>query len=275
MEIEKKRNRLLEILLWLLALIHIYPILLVLISALKTRPDLATNPFGLPKQITLEHFQNAFKTMNYFRSTFNSALITGIAVFILVLITSMGAYAIIRKNNKFYNLLYIFFMAGMVVPFQMSMIPLYKLMLGLHLINTYHGIIFIYLAILTPFSLFLFTGFIKTVPKELEESAVIDGCGIYGTFFKIVFPLLKPAIATIAVLDSFNIWNDFLQPLLFLTSRDMKTLVVQLFSYVGQYFNNWSPIFAAIFLIVYPMLIIYLFAQRSILKGLTAGAIKG
>jgi raffinose/stachyose/melibiose transport system permease protein len=148
-------------------------------------------------------------------------------------------------------------------------------MLALRLINTYPGLVLVYVALQTPFALFLFTGFIRSVPVELEEAAVIDGCGLYGVFARIVFPLLRPAIATMSVLVSFVIWNDFLQPMLFLTSRDRKTLVVQLFSFVGQYFNDWSPIFAAICLIVYPILILYVVAQKSIIRGMTAGALKG
>jgi raffinose/stachyose/melibiose transport system permease protein len=192
-----------------------------------------------------------------------------------VFIASAAAYAIIRRNNGFYNALYLLFLAGMIVPFQMTMIPLYKTMVKFEFINTYYGMIFVYLGLTASFSIFVLSGFVRGVPKELEEAAKIDGCGMYRTFFSIVMPLMRSAIVTVAILNTFNIWNDFLMPMLFLPKQEMKTLTVQLFSFVGQYFNDWSPIFSGIFLIVYPLIIIYAFAQRFIIKGITAGAVKG
>jgi raffinose/stachyose/melibiose transport system permease protein len=261
--------------LWIISIVHIYPILLVLVSSLKTKADLATNPFGLPKDITFDYFLTAFQTMHYFRSILNTAFIGGVSVALTVLFTSMAAYAIARRNNRFYNAVYLLFIAGMIIPFQMTMIPLYKVMLSLHLISTYQGVIFIYLAFLAPFSVFLLSGFVKTVPRELEEAALIDGCGLYRTFFMIVFPLLKPAITTVSVLNLFNIWNDFLMPMLYIQDSKKITITVQLASFQGMYFNDWSLIFAGVCMIVFPMLLIYLFAQRFIIDGITAGAVKG
>lgn len=265
---------LLQGVLWLAGLLHIYPIFLVLISALKSTEELAKNPAGLPKQITFEFFANAFDSLHYFRSLFNTVFIAAVSVMVLIIITSAAAYAITRRANWFYNKLYVFFMAGIIVPFHMTMLPLYKLIRSLGMMNTYRGIIFIYLALLAPFSIFLFAGFIKTVPIELEESARIDGCGLYRTFLTIVLPLLQPAVATIAVLDIISIWNDFLMPMLFLQKSQVKTLIVQVSSFFGQYFSDWSSIFASICLIVYPMILIYLLTQNLIIKGITAGAIK-
>lgn len=260
---------------WILAVIHIYPILLVLVSSVKTKYELAVNPFGIPREVTFQYFSEAFKTMHYMRSLLNTAIIAFLSVSILLVISSMAAYAIARKENRFYNFVYMFFLAGLIIPFQMTMIPLYKVMLATKLISTYQGMILFYLAFLTPFSVFLLTGFIKTIPKELEEAARIDGCGLFGIFFKIVFPLLKPALSTVAVLNLFSIWNDFLAPMLYLQKSTSMTLTVQLNSFRGLYFNDWSLIFAGVFMIVAPMLIIYLFAQRFIISGITAGAVKG
>lgn len=263
------------VLLWAIALLHVYPLILILFSALKSKSELAYFPFSPPKDITFEHFATAFETMHYFRSLFNTVLITVLSVGLITLIASAAGYAIARRGGRFYNGLYLFFLAGMIVPFQMTMIPLYKLVIKLNLINSYTGVTSVYLSLLIPFSLFFYTGFVKNVPRELEEAALIDGAGMLKTFLHIVFPLLKPATATVTVLNAFIVWNDFLLPLLFLPSGNKMTLVVQLFNFVGQYFNNWSPIFAAIMLIVYPMLIMYLFSQRFMIKGITAGATKG
>lgn len=269
------RKSILNLILSIASIVYIYPILLVLLESVKTKADLAANPLGLPRELYFGNFVNAFKTMRYFRSLFNTTLIVAIAVAVCVVITSMAAYAIGRKGGRLYNGIYMFFLCGLIVPFQMVMIPLYKIMLGFKFINTYHGIIFVYLGTSAAFSVFLFSGFVKSVPRELEEAALIDGCGLYTTFFRIVFPLLKPAISTIAVLNTFSLWNDFLTPMLYLQKREMMTITVQLSAFVGQYYNYWSSIFAAIFLITYPMVIVYLFTQRYIISGITAGAVKG
>ncbi|OCT13031.1 hypothetical protein A8709_21335 [Paenibacillus pectinilyticus] len=264
-----------KFLLWVICLLHMYPILLVLISSVKTKHELAVNSFGFPREFTLTYFKTAFQTMHYFQSVYNTLLIAIVSVIGSVLIASMAAYAISRKNNRFYNTMYVVFLAGLIIPFQMTMIPLYKVMLGFHLINTYQGVIFIYLATLAPFSVFLLTGFVKSIPRELEEAASIDGCGMYRTFFAIVFPLLKPALTTVSILNLFTIWNDFLMPLLYLNDSHKMTLTVQLSSFRGLYFNDWSLIFAGVCMIVAPMLLVYLYAQRFIIGGITAGALKG
>ena len=273
--IRRARTLPLNIILFVIAVIFLLPILLILISSVKTSQDLAMNPFGLPRQITFKYFAQAFSTMHYLRSLMNTAIIAVCTVGVLLVIASMAAYAIARKNNRLYNTLYMFFLAGLIVPFQMVMIPMYKVMLGIHLVSTYQGMIFLYLALLSPFSVFLLTGFVKTVPRELEEAAQIDGCGLYRTFFTIVFPLLTPALSTVAVLNIFSIWNDFLAPMLYLQKNAMMTLTVQLGSFIGMYNNNWSLIFTGVCMIVAPMIVIFIMAQRFIISGITAGAVKG
>ncbi|HEY5587236.1 MAG TPA: carbohydrate ABC transporter permease [Ruminiclostridium sp.] len=275
---EKKHQitiNVISVALWALAIIYIYPIILILFSAFKTQADMAINPFGLPKVISYDNFINAFQVMHYFRSLSNTIIIVLFAVSISTVFTAMAAYAIARKNNKFYNKIYLLYLGGLIIPFQMAMIPLYKILNAFNLISTYQGVIFVYLGILSPFAVFLFSGFVKSVPKELEEAALIDGCGIYKTFFLIVFPLLKPAISTIAVLNIFGVWNDFLMPMLYLQRRNLMTLTVQMSSFQGQYVTRWPLVFAGIFLIIGPMIIIYMFAQRFIVSGITAGAVKG
>lgn len=254
--------------------VYLYPIILIFFSSMKTKTEMANNPSGIPKEITLDYFKKAFDKMDYFRSAGNSALIVIIAVTLILIMSSMAAYAIARKGKK-YNGIYFLFLAGMLVPFQMTMIPLYQFLMKFNLINKLSGVTCVYLATLAPFSVFLLSGFIKSIPKELEEAANIDGAGIYRTFFSIVFPLLKGPLATVAVLNTFTIWNDFLMPMLFLQSKEKLTLTVTLANFQGMYFNDWSMIFAGVCLIVLPMLIIYLCAQKFIINGITAGAVKG
>ncbi|MBW5448560.1 ABC transporter permease subunit [Cohnella sp. CFH 77786] len=272
---EKKLPAVWAGLLWILTALHIYPILLVLLSSVRTKADLAASPFGLPKQLTFEYFATAFQTMHYLRSLFNTGLIACLSVGLCVVMAAMAAYAIVRRNNRFYRAMYILFLAGIIIPFQMTMIPLYKVLQTFELINTFQGVIFIYIGSLAPFSVFLLCGFVKGVPRELEEAALIDGCGRYRTFFRIVLPLLKPAVTTVSVLNVFYVWNDFLLPMLYLSDSKKMTITVQLASFQGLYFNDWSLIFAGVCMIVLPMLIIYLIAQRFIISGITAGAVKG
>ncbi|MFD2333799.1 carbohydrate ABC transporter permease [Cohnella sp. GCM10020058] len=265
----------LRVLLWIFCIVNLYPVLLVLISSVKTKRDLSLSPYGVPKALTFEYFSAAFRTMHYFRSIGNTALIGFVSIAVTATIGAMAAYAIARRANRFYNAVYLLFLAGLIIPFQMTMIPLYKIMLAFRLISTYHGIIFIYLAALAPFTVFLLSGFVKSVPRELEEAARIDGCGLYGTFFRIVLPLLKPALMTVSILNLFTIWNDFLMPMLYLQDSAKLTITVQLASFQGMYFNDWSLIFAGVCMIVFPMIAVYLFAQRFIIEGITAGAVKG
>ena len=275
LKLKRPGLKFISVIMWIIAIIYIYPILILLISSVKTTGDLAANPFGLPREITFQYFLQAFNTMHYLRSLFNTSLIAVLSVSILLIISSMAAYAIARKNNRFYNGVYMLFLAGLIIPFQMTMIPLYKVMNSTKLINTYQGMIFFYLALLCPFAVFLLTGFVKTVPKDMDEAAKIDGCGLFRTFFIIVFPLLKPALSTVGVLNLFAIWNDFLAPMLYLQKSSTMTLTVQLNSFRGMYVNNWSLIFTGVCMIVAPMLVIYIFAQRYIISGITAGAVKG
>ncbi len=275
MKMKKHRHIVLEIFLAALAILHLYPICLIALSAFKTTADLAQNPFGLPKEFVIENFVKAFDQMDYLRSAMNSLIVTFFSVTLLIVMSAATAYCIIRRNTRFYRILYMVFLFGLIVPYQMIMIPLYRIIKDMGLMSSYQGLILVYLAIFAPFSVFLFSGFVKTIPLELEEAAALDGCGIYRTFFSIVFPLLQPAMATIAVLNVFHVWNDFLQPLMFVQERKMNTLVIQIYQFVGEFSNKWPLIFAAICMIVVPIMIIFLFSQKYVINGITAGAVKG
>lgn len=272
---KKAYKILLIVLLWVIAAFHMFPMLIVLIEPFKTKAEILRSPFSLPKSITLTNFAEAIKAIDFPRAAFNSIFITVVSVILIVLFSSMTAYAIARRNNRFYNFLYLTFLGGMIVPFQMTMLPLYKTIHAFDLMNTHRGIILIYVSTGVVFPIFLLAGFIKAVPKELEEAAKIDGCGLYSTFFRIVFPLLKPALATVTILATFGIWNDFMIPLLFLTTKEKRTIVVRIYDFMGMYASDWNLIFATIFLVVFPMVILYLYAQKFIISGITTGAVKG
>lgn len=263
------------ILCWILFFpVFLYPIYIILSSALKTKSELALNPSGIPVEPTLNNFIQAFSKMNYLRSTANTIFVVVIVVGITLIMSSMAAYAIARKG-KSYNWIYFLFLSGLMIPFQLRMIPLYKMLVNMKLVNSLWGIILVYLGSQAPMTIFLLSGFVKTIPRELEEAAYIDGAGMYRTFFSVVLPLLKSSLTTVGVLCAFTVWNDFLMPMLFLQKRDSLTITVTLSQFQGLYSSDWSMIFAGVCLIVLPMLIIYLFAQKFIISGITAGAVKG
>lgn len=261
------------LLLW--GLIVAVPLGILLTVSIKSPQDLLKATLGLPKHVMWSNFIEAWHTANLGMAFGNSILITGITILGTVMVSSFAAYPLARVKSKLTNAYYVYFVSGIMIPFQLSMIPLYKLLKWLHIINTHLGVIFIFTAITIPFSVFLYTGFLKGVPRELEESALIDGCGPFRTFFAIIFPLMKPVTSSVVITNSLSIWNDFLVPLLFLQAKSSRTIPMAIFSFTGQYNNNWPMIFAAILLGTMPLIITFLFLQKHFIKGIVSGAVKG
>ncbi|MBY9080723.1 carbohydrate ABC transporter permease [Paenibacillus sp. HN-1] len=261
--------------LFIWALIVALPLTLLVTVTVKSPQDLLKSPFALPEKWMWSNFSEAWKTAHLLNSFGNSIIITAFSLAGVVLVSAFAAYPIARAKSRMINAFYFYFISGIMIPFQLSMIPLYKLLKTLHLINTHQGIIFIYIAMTIPFSIFLYTGFLKGIPKELEESALIDGCGPVRTFLTIVLPLLKPVTASIVITNSLTIWNDFLVPLLFLQASEKRTIPISIFTFTGQYNNNWAMIFSAIVLGTLPLLITFLLLQKHFIKGIVGGAVKG
>ena len=214
--------------------------------------------------------------MEYTRALGNNLVITGFSVAVLLLISSMAAYVIARGKSRVFRLMYAVFMIGLIVPFQIAIIPLYKIISGLNLMNRIPGVIIIdVFCINLPLSIFLFRGFISTVPVELEEAAEIDGCGTLGIFFRIVFPLLKPIVSTVAILDALAVWNDFMTPLLFLQDPKKGVLLQEVYKNVGPFSTNWTSFFPMLVLATLPLVLFYLLMQRHIIEGVVAGSVKG
>lgn len=252
------------------------PIYYLVVTTFKTPAEAAANPLGLPKTFTLENYKTALSAMEYPRALFNNILITGCAVIILLILSSMAAYVIARSSKKTFKVMYSIFMVGLIVPFQIAIIPLYKIISGLHLMNTLPGVILIdVFCINLPLSIFLFRGFICTVPKELEEAAAIDGCGTFRTFWSIIFPLLKPIVSTVAILDALAVWNDFMTPLLFLQDPKKGVLLQEVYKNVGPFSTNWTSFFPMLVLTTLPLVIFYLIMQKNIIEGVVAGSVKG
>ena len=214
--------------------------------------------------------------MEFSRAFANTLFITAMSVFLIVMFGSMAGYALARTKSKLGNRLFLFFLAGLVVPFQMNIVSLYKIVKAIHLMNNPFAVILVDVAVNMPQAVFLFREFIQsTVPVELEEAAEIDGCGTMQKFFTIVFPLLKPVMATVIIIVTLNVWNEFMTPLLFLQSRANDVILQEVSRNIGQFSTDWTAMFPMMMLGVAPLMIFYLFMQKYIIAGVAAGAVKG
>lgn len=252
--------------------------LLISLSASLRRPDNISSYLRLFTEFSLESYKMAYKKMNYFNALANSIIITFSSVLILVIISSLAGYAIARLKNKIGLFFQIFFMAGLIVAAQMSIIPMYKIVRTLGIANTRVAPIIFYTTSALSFSVFLSSNFIKSsVPYSLEEAAMIDGASTFYIFTKVVVPLIKPVIVAIIITQGVPIWNDFFFSMMFLSSPSKKTLPVVMLSFIGDVENatQWNQLFAACYLSAIPILLAYAFFQRYFIEGLTIGALKG
>lgn len=258
------------------SLIMLLPIYYLLVTTFKSPAEAVASPLGLPTHITFDNYVKAIEVMNYGQALKNNLVITITSVVFLVVFASMAAYVVARSKKKIFSVMYSVFLVGLIIPFQISIIPLYKIISGMNLMNTHMGVILVdVFCINLPLSIFLMRGFISTVPLELEEAALIDGCGTFQCFWRIIFPLLKPIVATVAILDTLAIWNDFMTPLLFLQSSEKQVLLQQVYRNVGPFSTDWTSFFPMLVMATLPLVIFYLIMQKQIIEGVVAGAVKG
>ncbi|MCI7814180.1 MAG: carbohydrate ABC transporter permease [Lachnospiraceae bacterium] len=285
MKAEKTRTLILEIIAIVFALIVLSPFILVVINSAKTSADIVISPISLPENWgqMITNMKNVInnESFNYWKSFFSSLFITVVSLGLLTLFSSMTAWVLVRNKTKWSNTIFMLFVAAMVIPFQVVMLPLLSTFretssfLGIQLLQSYKGLIFAYLGFGGSMSVFILHGFIKGVPYELEEAAWIDGCSPEGTFFRIIFPLLKPIQVTVLILNGIWIWNDYLLPSMMLgLNGEIKTLPVAVSSFVGSYVKQWDLILSAAFLAMIPIVILFIFAQKQIMQGMVEGAIK-
>lgn len=274
----KKKDIPVLILLIALAVLFIAPILLVFMNSFKGKNYLGEDPFAFPNSVSFVGFDNYIEgagKIGFLGSFFTSLFITVFAVLLIVLCTSMCAWFIVRVKTWYTKALYLLCAFSMIVPFQMVMYPMTQISASLHL-NNMIGIIFVYLGFGAGLAVFMFVGFIKSVPLEIEEAAMIDGCGSLRTYFLVVFPILKPTAITVAILDAMWIWNDYLLPYLLLNTTDVRTLPMAIQYLRGGYGSiDMANMMAMIVLSIIPIIIFYLACQKYIIKGVVAGAVKG
>ena len=271
-----------QIIMWVILAVlffcFIFPFLMVIINVFKTKADITADPLGLigPHGFTIENFPNAMKSMNFFPVFLNSVLITATSTIIAIALASMTAFVIVRNNWKATALLFSLMVASMVIPFQVLMVPMVSLYGGiLGVLNHRATLIFMHVGFSLSMATFMFHGAIHTnVPIDLEEAADIDGCSRWQTYWQVVFPLLKPTIATVAIIDAMGHWNDYLLPSLVLGRKELYTIPIATQVFYGTYSTDIGLVMAALLLAMLPILLLYLFLQRYIVEGVTAGAVK-
>lgn len=259
-----------------ISIVMLLPIYYLIVTTFKTPAQAAASPLGLPPSVTFDNYTRAFKAMNYMQALKNNLIISVVSVLCLLFFSSMAAYVIARSRKPIFRMMYLIFLVGLIIPFQISIIPIYKIFSALKLMNTHLGVILVSVFCINfPLSVFLMRGFIHTIPKELEEAAMIDGCSTFGCFWRIVFPLLKPVVSTVAILNTLAIWNDFMTPLLFLQSGEKQVLLQQVHRNVGPFSTDWTAFFPMLVMATLPLVIFYLIMQRQIVEGVVSGAVKG
>ncbi|AWK50524.1 sugar ABC transporter permease [Clostridium beijerinckii] len=270
--------KILEVFAWLLLILYMSPFYLMFINSFKTRREVFANTTGLPDVWNFQNYIDAANKMDLISSFANSMIITVGSVILILLFSSMAAWLLVRDKTKKSKILFYVFTAGMIVPFQAVMIPLVKWMAKIQLgpikmIGTRYGLIFMYIGFGVSMSIFLYHGFIKGIPQEVEEAATIDGCSKWQTYTKVVLPLLKPTTVTVAVLNSIWIWNDFLLPFLTL-DKNMRTIPLAMNNFFGAFSKQWELAMAALILAIIPIIIFYFFVQKHIIAGIVQGSIK-
>lgn len=265
----------LEIFMVIFALLFLSPFYFVISNSFKSMGEIYKNSASLPSTLRWENFTKAWEVLDFLPILGNTLIVTIFGTVGISLMTAMAAYRIVRFPTRFNQIVFFMYIAAIVIPFQAVMLPLVKVLGTLNIINTLPGLIFSYYGLGVAFATFLFTGFIKSLPYEIEESAVVDGCTPYGVFWKIVFPLLKPMTVTTLILNVMWIWNDFLLPLLVIHNPGMKTIQLAIYSLFGEFIKQWDLGLAALVMSMTPIIIFFLLVQRHVIEGIAAGAIKG
>ena len=261
------------VLFWVLSLIVIVPFLIVVFNAFKTQPEAINMALSLPDEWHFENFATVWEDGDILHALKNSLILSVSSVAVTVVCSSMCAYVISRNRTRFNRLIYVFFAMGLMVP--VSNVTIVKVLRVMGLYNTLPGTILVFIALIMPLSVFLYYGFIAGIPRELDEAAIVDGAGAVRIFVQVIFPLLKPATVTVIMINFLNVWNDFQIPLYTLPDPDKAVIVQKVYNFFGTYTASWNLVSVTIIYAILPILIVYLFGQKYIISGMTAGSVKG
>ena len=257
------------------AVFTLFPIYISVLNSLKTQGEMMNNILALPEKLEFSNYIDAFKKTNFLNSLKNTVIVVAVGLTGIILFAAMAGYKLCRTKGKFSGFLFGLFIMSMLIPFHSIMITLTRIAKGLMVQGSTIGLGFIYIGLGVPMAVFLYHGFTKSIPLELEEAAVIDGCGEFKLFFTVIFPLLLPITATIAILNTLWMWNDFLLPLLMLTNYQDYTILLSTNMLFGEYGNNdWSAILSTLIMAMLPVIVLYLLLQKYIVNGIAEGAIK-
>ena len=276
MRAERNRKSITFAITLVVLILFMVPFYMLVVNSFKSTAEFLKNPFALPSGFNIDNFATAIERMNFGKSLFNTAAITVTAVVVNMIVSAMTGYLFARRKWKINKVIFMAFLASMVAPFQVYMIPLVRIYAGiLGFSNNLMMVAYIAVGLNIPFAVFLYSGFVEGIPSELDEAALIDGCGFTRTFFHIIMPLLKPIIITVTVFVAMGVWNDFLMSSLFLTKVDTKTLAISIKTFLTNHSAEYAPMMAGLLLSVLPVLIFYLIGQKYIIEGVIAGSVKG
>ncbi len=239
----------------------------------ENKKEIFSDTLRLPKAFDFTNYTEAFTRLNFLTAFLNSLIITVVSVAIIILFSSMAAYALSRNKSKVSTVIFFIFVAAMLIPFQSVMIPLITIFGKMDMLNRY-GLIFMYLGFGSSLSIFLYHGTLNGVPKALDEAATIDGANKFQVFWYVIFPMLKPITVTVAILNTIWIWNDYLLPSLVINQEGMETIPLKMFFFFGEYTKQWHLALAGLTIAIIPVIVGYFFAQRQIIKGITEGSVK-
>ncbi len=272
--INKRTNWPVTTLLIVGTLLILLPLYLTITIAFKTPQEMAGNLLALPKSWSLDNFTQAIEMTNFFQALGNTVFVTVFVVIFTVLTNSLVAYAIARNmHKKAYKFLFYYFVSAMFIPFPIIMLPIVKQTAAWGMDNLV-GLIILYVVFNLSFNTFIYVGYIRSIPKELEEAAIIDGASTWGVFWRVIFPLLAPMNATVAIITCLGAWNDFMLPLVMLSDREMATLPLVQYIFQSQFSTDYNLAFASYLMALAPMIIVYIFAQKWIISGVMKGSIK-
>ena len=257
------------------SLIVLFPIWTLIINSLKIQKEIFANPFGLPSHITLNGYIAAWTQGRFDLYFFNTIFVTVTSLVLIMAFGSLAAYALAKWKSWVTRFLYIFFIAGLMIPIRLGTIDLVRMMKALGLLNTLWSLIPVYVAMGMPISTFVLTAFIESLPNEMFDAARVDGASEWNIYISIVLPLLRPALATVAIFNMIKVWNDFWFPLVFIRAQQSRTIALGVSLLFGEYQTDWNKALSVLSLAAVPMLLLYILLSREFIKGLTAGAVKG
>lgn len=263
------------VILLIMVIICIYPIVWMFFGSMKDKAEFYTNIWGLPKQIHLDNYIAAWKNADLGRRFINSLIVTLGSMCIMIPVTSCAAYAVARLNFKSKNLIYMYLLLGIMIPAGVLGIPTFTVAMKMGLLNSHFGLMLIYAAQNIAMGMFIMRGFFISLPRELEEAAMIDGCSRFGCFVRIIVPLARAGVATQVIFNGLTIWNDYFMANIMITKDELRTLPLSIANFVGKHSTNYPELFAMLTMATIPVIIVFVLSQKSFIEGVAAGAVKG